>query len=807
MAIIQSSKNRKNSSVKLISLDRIGILSIMYNRRRVQHVMSSLHAYISQSWSSKKAEGRAGTPVPHGYNDVQDLRRGLLKRIPKHMLYQKKLMKDPVLAEDNNIYERNSIEEWFEKGNTTSPTTNAEIGTHLVPQLSLKLEIDTWMKQNISMLHMACSNGDVEIVRGLIQKDMSADLINRKDLDRTSPLQYALRFEHDEIISILRNCDNIVDTGKRSLDNFGDDDEINSSTGYLRVPDDDFEKEWKTTKRQLRGKDIKKNRGIHSFNFQHKINVCTGGFLARYPKKFQCRLSRSIFNDPVIAEDGLTYSRNKIEQWFVKFNLSPLTNEKIGQTLVPNLALKIEVDEWIAANTSELHMACIHGNLDKVQHLNIQDMDADTLNGVDQDNKTAIETAANYGHAKIVSLLLTCENIVVNLPVPIPSTNQYRRCNRHSALVWATHHGNVEIVSMLLEDIRVNTAIALQVAVMEGYSDVVRLLLKHPRVDVNEVGTENDMTALHWAACNFENHENVVQDFLDESRVDVNVLDRRQETPLHAAVSRGEVTSVRILIADPRVETSTPGWRNYTPLLTACDGESVCENYDRHSMEDRVEMIKALLESETINTTEVDKEGNTPLAVCLTGHDSPYSPDICAAMAMEFLKRGIGLDKVSTWYGIDKCTHLVRFWLYNKVRSLQKESQLPMSTFQLCRLSAAHGANLESSLRVFTVRWPLLVSALIEDFLFPKQELRVGFEQIVTHYKDTYHNEDGYALKTLTEICRSNESYPHTQYDPESLRCFLGIGAVGGVNTPTTFNLTWGVKNITITVHVPKSVE
>ena len=160
---------------------------------------------------------------------------------------------------------------------------------------------------------------------------------------------------------------------------------------------------------------------------------------------------------------------------------------------------------------------------------------------------------------------------------------------------------------MLLEDIRVNTAIALQVAVMEGYSDVVRLLLKHPRVDVNEVGTTNmDMTALHWAACNFDNHENVVQDFLDESRVDVNVLDRRQETPLHAAVSRGEVTSVRILIADPRVETSTiEPWRNYTPLLTACDGEAVCENYDRHSMADRVEMIKALLESETINTTEV----------------------------------------------------------------------------------------------------------------------------------------------------------------------------------------------------------
>ena len=45
--------------------------------------------------------------------------------------------------------------------------------------------------------------------------------------------------------------------------------------------------------------------------------------------------------DPVLAEDGHTYERRAIEQWFQKHHTSPMTNEVLNETdLQPNLLLK-----------------------------------------------------------------------------------------------------------------------------------------------------------------------------------------------------------------------------------------------------------------------------------------------------------------------------------------------------------------------------------------------------------------------------------------------------------------------------------
>jgi len=35
------------------------------------------------------------------------------------------VMRDPVITVDGHTYERVSIQEWFDRGNTTSPLTNA----------------------------------------------------------------------------------------------------------------------------------------------------------------------------------------------------------------------------------------------------------------------------------------------------------------------------------------------------------------------------------------------------------------------------------------------------------------------------------------------------------------------------------------------------------------------------------------------------------------------------------------------------------------------------------------------------------
>mmetsp|Transcript_19386 Transcript_19386/g.23166 ORF Transcript_19386/g.23166 Transcript_19386/m.23166 type:complete len:787 (-) Transcript_19386:598-2958(-) len=62
---------------------------------------------------------------------------------------------------------------------------------------------------------------------------------------------------------------------------------------------------------------------------------------------FVCPITRMLLKDPVIAEDGFTYERSAIAQWFQKSNRSPITNLPVAHTgLVPNLGLRGAIDEW-----------------------------------------------------------------------------------------------------------------------------------------------------------------------------------------------------------------------------------------------------------------------------------------------------------------------------------------------------------------------------------------------------------------------------------------------------------------------------
>ena len=52
---------------------------------------------------------------------------------------------------------------------------------------------------------------------------------------------------------------------------------------------------------------------------------------------FHCPIGHDVMIDPVVAEDGQTYDRLNIEKWFKEYKLtSPLTNETIGDDLLPN---------------------------------------------------------------------------------------------------------------------------------------------------------------------------------------------------------------------------------------------------------------------------------------------------------------------------------------------------------------------------------------------------------------------------------------------------------------------------------------
>ena len=67
------------------------------------------------------------------------------------------------------------------------------------------------------------------------------------------------------------------------------------------------------------------------------------------PNEFYCPITFGLMTDPVIAEDGHTYEREAIEQWFVNHSTSPKTNLPLVSTnLIANIALRNTIRDMLA---------------------------------------------------------------------------------------------------------------------------------------------------------------------------------------------------------------------------------------------------------------------------------------------------------------------------------------------------------------------------------------------------------------------------------------------------------------------------
>ncbi|CAL9237096.1 unnamed protein product [Arabidopsis halleri] len=72
------------------------------------------------------------------------------------------------------------------------------------------------------------------------------------------------------------------------------------------------------------------------------------------PQYFICPISLEVMKDPQLASDGFTYEAKAISTWLQGgHETSPMTNTKLLHTkLVPNLALRSAIQEWLHASSS-----------------------------------------------------------------------------------------------------------------------------------------------------------------------------------------------------------------------------------------------------------------------------------------------------------------------------------------------------------------------------------------------------------------------------------------------------------------------
>jgi ankyrin repeat protein len=309
----------------------------------------------------------------------------------------------------------------------------------------------------------------------------------------------------------------------------------------------------------------------------------------------------------------------------------------------------------------------MRGRLDGVR----EELSSENVNYNDMNVGTPLYLAAKGGHANIVALLLTHENIRVN--------SVY---DDKTPLFQAAKRGYTNIVTLLLahKDILVNLGrydqAPLSVALHNGHKDIAKLLILRDDIDVNRIKL-GGRDALLWAAS--EGHADIVKLLLPKCNVNweeknryiqrnrfnrfdqengynqrlvaaiMNLDDpdattrflmelstrRPDRTPLSWAAENGYEILTRFLLFEewanlntrdnggrtPLSRAAASGYRSVVELLLTkedidinardCDGQTPLSQAAVNGYE---EVVKLLLAKENIDVNTKDEHGQTPLS-------------------------------------------------------------------------------------------------------------------------------------------------------------------------------------------------
>ncbi len=125
----------------------------------------------------------------------------------------------------------------------------------------------------------------------------------------------------------------------------------------------------------------------------------------------------------------------------------------------------------------------------------------------------------------------------------------------------------------------------------------LRMLLKHPHIDVNRADKEG-RTPLHAAAD--YGRADVLRELLNFPVIQANVSDSRGRTPLHEAAESGSAECVRLLLQNGSIDINQADKDGQTALLIALE-------------QNHADCIHLLLNSPELSINQADKYGETAL--------------------------------------------------------------------------------------------------------------------------------------------------------------------------------------------------
>jgi ankyrin repeat protein len=233
-----------------------------------------------------------------------------------------------------------------------------------------------------------------------------------------------------------------------------------------------------------------------------------------------------------------------------------------------------------------LHIAVSHGHIKLVKMLlGHKEMDVNVK--LNSNGITPLHLAAFQGHLEIVELLLADEKIKANEPMTdyLGSSEKQSYMQSHyyksmTPLLMAVRKGHIKVVDFLFKSDKVDyncinnlRDTALHIAVRENQVEIVKFLLNNNHVDRNFVNSINEQgyTPLH-IAISFSNRypnqaTNIIKLLLKNHKVDVNAQ-RTDDgaTPLHMAVERTNFHLVGLLLTRDDIDIDQPDDDQQSPF-------------------------------------------------------------------------------------------------------------------------------------------------------------------------------------------------------------------------------------------------
>ena len=252
-----------------------------------------------------------------------------------------------------------------------------------------------------------------------------------------------------------------------------------------------------------------------------------------------------------------------------------------------------------------LHYAVSHKNTEALELL-LADRRLKCVDPVDNFGETALMMAVRMKQNAIVRVLLAQDGVDVN---------RKRRSSGRTIVHMAAACNNVEGLKLILADRRLNSALTtcdiklctpLMLAVAEGQrKEVVRLLLKHPGVEVNQ-RNKGGHSALHYAAYLGRTEEARLILTGSLQKVDLNIREiNKGQTALHGAVFQHNNDIVKLLLEQPDLDVNCQDFEGNNILACALD----------HDNTEAEQMLKTHPRFDVSNKNDKESKGS---------HSSPY---------------------------------------------------------------------------------------------------------------------------------------------------------------------------------------